>query len=240
MKGGLPKPVLFVAALALMAALAGTLAWLKAHQRLGAPGVIATAIPGEVRMQVELPAHVLDYVSTNLPEPERVASYLPPDTSYAGRYYSKTNDFEFTTTLVLMGADRTSLHRPDFCLSGQGWQILGRQTVTLPIGGAKPYGLTAGKWMLAKSVPGPGGTPVPVAGIYVFWYVAENQMTPDFSAMVKSMFYNLVRHGTLQRWAYVYYFTACVPGQEDAAFARLKAAIAVSVPEFQRPPAGGG
>jgi len=40
----------------------------------------------------------------------------------------------------------------------------------------------------------------------------------------------------LQRWAYVSYFTACLPGQEDATFARMKALITASVPEIQLPP----
>ncbi len=55
--------------------------------------------------------------------------------------------------------------------------------------------------------------------------------------MLKSMFYNLVRHGVLQRWAYVSYFTICLPGQEDAAFDHLKQLITASVPEFQLAPA---
>ena len=46
-----------------------------------------------------------------------------------------------------------------------------------------------------------------------------------------------LRHGVLQRWAYVSYFAYCWPGQEDATFARMKQLIAASVPEFQPPPA---
>jgi hypothetical protein len=51
-----------------------------------------------------------------------------------------------------------------------------------------------------------------------------------------SSVFNCIRHGIRQRWAYVSYFTACLPGQEDATVARIKALIAASVPEFQLPP----
>jgi len=48
--------------------------------------------------------------------------------------------------------------------------------------------------------------------------------------------------GVLERWAYVSYFTACLPGQEEATFERLERFIRASVPEFQtvagRPSAG--
>jgi hypothetical protein len=47
-----------------------------------------------------------------------------------------------------------------------------------------------------------------------------------------------LRTGVLQRWAYLSYFAVCAPGQEDAAFERMKNLIVHSVPEYQLPPAG--
>ena len=46
---------------------------------------------------------------------------------------------------------------------------------------------------------------------------------------------DLLRTGVLQRWASIGYFASCAPGQEEAAFARLKQFISASAPEFQRP-----
>lgn len=231
------KWILFLLTLAIMAGAAGALTWLKAHQRLGAPGLMAEAIPGSVQMRLRLPEHVLDYNSTNVPEPEVVRGYLPKDTSYAGRLYFKTNGIWINTSLILMGADRTSIHRPEYCLPGQGWQIREKSRVKLPIGGPQPYDLPAGKWVAGKTAPAPDGRQVPVSGVYVFWFVTEGQATDDFSAMLKSMLLHLARRGELQRWAYVSYFSVCLPGQEDATFARMKSLITASVPEFQRPPA---
>ena len=61
--------ILFVV-LVLMAGTAGALIWLKGHQRLGKPGIKATPIPGSTMMKIDLPEHVPDFTSTNVPESE--------------------------------------------------------------------------------------------------------------------------------------------------------------------------
>ncbi len=237
MNASTKKWLLFSLTLMLMAGTAGALTWLKMNQKLGAPGVLATSIPDRVAMQLALPEHVLDFTSTNMPEPETVLSYLPKDTSYIGRYYFTTNGFWVNATLILMGEDRTSIHKPDYCLPGQGWQIREKTEVKLPIAGAKPYELPVMKWVVGKTVPAGDGTEQAVSGLYVFWFVTENQTSDSFPGMLNSMLFHLIRHGELQRWAYASYFAVCLPGQEDATFARMKALIAASVPEFQLPPA---
>jgi hypothetical protein len=237
MNSSTKKWLLFSVTLALMAGTAGALTWLKAHQKLGAPGLKATVIPGSVMMRLELPERVLDFTSTNMPEPEVVLGYLPKDTSFAQRYYSATNGAWALANVILMGADRTSIHRPDYCIPGQGWQINERARAKLAIAGGSPYELPVGKWTIGKTFTAPDGSKQTASGLYVFWFVTENQATDDFPTMLKSMLFHLVRHGVLQRWAYVSYFTVCPPGTEEATFARMKELISASVPEFQLPPA---
>jgi Protein of unknown function (DUF3485) len=231
------KIILFAVTLALIAATAGALTWLKAKQRLGAPGLKAVPVPGSATLRIELPANVLDFTSTNMPEPEVVLGYLPKDTSYASRHYTDTNGAWAMANVILMGADRTSIHRPDYCLPGQGWQIRDKTEVKLNIAGPRPYELPVMKWIVSNSYSAPDGTKQNVSGLYVFWFVTENQTTDNFPAMLKSMLLHQLTSGVLQRWAYVSYFTVCLPGQEDATFARVKQLIAASVPEFQLPPA---
>ena len=81
----------------------------------------------------------------------------------------------------------------------------------------------------------PDGTQQPVSSIYVFWFVTENQATASFPEVMRSMLFHLVRHGVLQRWAYVSWFSACPPGREEATYARMKELVVASVPEFQQP-----
>ena len=48
---------------------------------------------------------------------------LPEDTSFGARLYTAPDQFGLLMNVVLMGTDRTSLHKPQFCLTGQGWAI---------------------------------------------------------------------------------------------------------------------
>lgn len=232
------KWIILAVALVFIAGTAGALTWLRSHQKLGRPGIKAEAIPGSVMMKIALPEHVLDFTSTNVPEPQVVLGYLPPDTSYAERIYTAPDGFWAQATIVLMGTDRTSIHKPDYCLPGQGWVIKDRTVVNIPVAGAQSYLLPVAKWALANSVRTPDGQNQAVGGVYVYWLVADGEETPDNSQRMWWQVRDLLRTGVLQRWAYVSYFTACVPGQEDQAFERLKNLIAHSVPEYQLSPAG--
>lgn len=226
----------FAAAATLIVAGAGVLSWLKANQRLGTPGLKATPIPGSVKMRVSLPERVLDYVSTKVPEDETVTNMLPKDTSFAQRLYKAPDGFEVSANVVLMGMDRTSIHKPEYCLPGQGWTIDRKSVVRIPIGDNPAYQLAVAKWFLHKSVRLRGGGQQEVGGLYVFWFVAHNEETPSHWQRVWWLARDLLRTGTLQRWAYISYFTVCAPGQQEAAFERVRKLIAASVPEFQLPP----
>jgi hypothetical protein len=228
--------ILFSVALVLIAATAGGLNWIKTHQKLGRPGVFATAIPGGLRMKIDLPERVLDFTSTNVPEPEVVLGYLPPDTSYTERLYTAPDGFQIQGTVILMGADRTSIHKPDYCLPGQGWRIDSKSVVNVPVGGAQNYQLPIAKWIISASFQIPDGRTEKHSGIYAFWFVADNEQTPDFYEYLRKLTRDFLFTGVLQRWSYVSYFTACEPGQEDAAFARMEKLIAASVPELQPAP----
>ncbi len=228
--------MLFVA-LVLMAGTAGALVWLKSHQKLGKPGVKAEAIPGSVQVKIGLPEYVLDFYSTNMPEPEVVLGYLPKDTSYAERIYIAPDGFGVQNTIVLMGGDRTSIHSADYCLTGTGFSGKEKSVVNIPIAGLQSYQLPVARWNLNGDFAQPDGQRVKRYGVYVFWFVADGEQTPDHFEFMKRIALHLLGTGVLQRWAYVSYFAECAAGQEDATFERMKKLIAASVPEFQLPPA---
>lgn len=232
------KWLLFFVALGLIAGTAGLLVRLKNDPRLGQPGVKATPIPGTLKTTLDLPERVLDFTSTNVPEPQIALDLLPPDTSYAERLYTAPDGFWIQNTLVLMGADRTSIHKPDYCLPGKGWVIREKSVVNIPVAGPQGYQLPVAKWLLSQSIQTPDGQKRQVSGFYVFWFVADQQQTPEHFEMVKRLALNLLRTRVMQRWAYVSYFAVCEPGQEDATFSRVAKMIAASVPEFQPPPGG--
>jgi Protein of unknown function (DUF3485) len=231
-----PKPLIFVVVLVLVAGTAGALVWFNKNQKLGQPGILATPIPGSTKMNFDLPEYVLDFTSTNVPEDKTVTNMLPKDTSFAQRRYTTPDNFWVNANIVLMGADRTSIHRPEACLPGQGWHIDKKTPVNIPVGGAHPYQLPVMKWQITNFIRTPDGKKVEVCGLYVFWFVAKNEETTSHWQRLWWLTRDLLTTGTLQRWAYVSYFAACLPGQEDATFERMKELIAASVPQFQLPP----
>lgn len=230
--------VLWVAAFMICIGTAAGLSWFQAHRQLGKPGIKATPIPGTVVMNIDLPENVLNYTSTNVPQAAVVTNFLPSDTSYAQRRYNTPEGFWVNANIILMGADRTSIHKPEFCLPGQGWQIVKRAKVNIPIAGEHPYSLEVSRWDMRIMAKGEDGRQQEWAGLYVFWFVADNELTTDHRERMKWLARDLLFKGVLQRWAYISYYTAFPPGAEDAAFERVKELIAASVPEFQVTPEG--
>ncbi len=231
------KGILLVVCLALIGCAAGLLLQLQAHQRLGKPAVKTSPIPGSIRLQVELPEHVLDWKSEAHQTDQLTLDTLPPDTSFGQRVYTAPDGFWVQANVVLMGTDRTSLHRTEYCMQGQGWRInrLTSKPDTLRIERPIPYDLPVMKFLLSGE-PTIDGKKVQASGVYVFWFVAENELTASPGQRMWWMARDLVRTGVLQRWACVSFFTACEPGKEDATFERMKQLIAAAVPEFQLTP----
>src|SRR5258708_39176270 len=112
------KLVILTVVLALTGGTAVALGWLKTNQKLGLPGLKTEVIPGSQRLQVMLPEKVLDCESKLVEQDPVVLRGLPQDTSYGQRHYHAPDGFDTLMNVVLMGSDRTSIHKPQFCLIG--------------------------------------------------------------------------------------------------------------------------
>lgn len=236
------KAILALLALVLMGGTATVLSRVKSNQRLGAPGVKTEPIPGSRNVRVVLPERVLHYESEWIEPDPLVTNTLPADTSYGQRrYFDPANpDDQLQLTVVLMGADRTSIHKPQFCLEGAGWRIDGNRSLetTVPIERPVRYELPVIRLVSTRVMRNAEGAPVTYRGVYVYWFVADGVLSGDMSGADRmwQMAKHLLFTGELQRWAYVSVFGVCAPGQEDATFERIKRFIAAAVPEFQLTP----
>jgi len=238
---GQPTPPLvgpaLIAALLLMALAGGAIYQLQTRQTLGRPGVLAEPQAGSPRWRIPLPEQVAGMTSQEVPAAEVELSALPADTSIGKRLYTATNGAPLLLQVVLMGRDRTSIHQPQYCLTGQGWLIEQTEEVRLPVAGPQPHKIPALKLTASKVFTTESGQRVPVRAIYVYWFVADGALTAHRSQRLRWMAEELLKTGTLQRWAYVACFAQCLPGEEDKTFARVKEFVAEAVPEFQRSPA---
>lgn len=228
------KWILAIVTVVFIASAAGVLARYKSVQRIGLPGVKTRAIPGSQNLEVVLPERVLDYHAKIMQQSEVVTNTLPKDTSYGLCRYISPNTNYTDLSVVLMGADRASLHKPQFCLTGNGWTINKTEIDTIPIAQPAPYDLSVIK-ITASGTFKQDGRDLNVSGLYVYWYVADNALSADPEGWDRmwSIGRNLITMGVLQRWAYISYFTPCNPGQEEEAYDRVKKLIAATVPEFQ-------
>jgi hypothetical protein len=228
---------LFTAALVLIAVSAGLLASLSAHEKLGPTPVKAHPLANSNRLQVDLPEHVLDYQSEWVEEDELTLNTLPPDTSFGQRRYKGPDGFVLTLNAVLMGTDRTSLHKPQFCLEGQGYHIEQSTETSIHIDQPCSYDLPVVRLVASKEVLN-GGERQIVRAVYVYWFVADDALSASVSGFERMwrMGIHRLSTGVLQRWAYISCLSGCQPGQEAATFERMKQFIAASVPQFQLNP----
>jgi hypothetical protein len=233
------KAILLAVTLAMIGCAGWYLKHLHSFQRLGKPGVKTQPLAGSQNLEVVLPEHVLDYSSEGVEVSQIELDMLPKDTSFGKRLYKGTDGFKIFLCVVLMGADRTSLHKPQFCLEGQGVQLGPSSYSTASIAIERPhkYELPVGR-LIGSKYAEVEGQRQEMRAIYVYYYVADGVLMSSESGFGRmwSMARELIRTGVLQRWAYVSYLSYCLPGQEEATFERMKAFIAASAPEFQLTP----
>ncbi|MDB6108650.1 MAG: eight transrane protein EpsH [Pedosphaera sp.] len=228
--------ILFVA-LGLIGAAAGLLSRLKANQRLGQPGIFTKDIPHSPRKEILLPELVLDYTSEAVELDTNLFLYMPQDSSFVQRRYKAADGFQTLLNVVLMGSDRSTIHKPQFCLKGQGWTIDDEKSIetTVPMQRPQHYDLPVMKLLTRRQFM-KDGKPFTYHGIYVYWFVDDHQLTASHGARMWSMAGELLRTGVLERWAYITCFAVCEPGQEEATYARMQKFIQASVPQFQKVP----
>ncbi|MCB1125891.1 MAG: exosortase-associated EpsI family protein [Verrucomicrobiae bacterium] len=225
---------LILVSVAIMAAGSLTLVRLSASQALGRPGVRGGAEDPETgRLELSLPARILDYTSTNVPPTQAEQDTLPKDTSFAKRHYRAPDGFQIALTVVLMGTDRTSIHKPEYCLTSQGWQITGRETVSVKIGAPHPYALPARLFTTERLLELQGGQARRDGGVYLFWFVADGRVAAGHFERLAKMTWDLLCTGNLPRWAYISCFAPCAPGSEAETAERVERFVAAAVPEFQ-------
>src|SRR5206468_2250198 len=128
-------------------------------RRLGTPGVrlgerTVCREDGEIigTRSVSLPEEVLNFKSKDQPIVKVVSDWLPKETTYAQRTYEAPDGFGLLANGVLMGTDRTSIHKPEYCLVGQGFRIEKVESDTVPIAEPHPYLLPVRKMTVRREL----------------------------------------------------------------------------------------
>jgi len=158
---------------------------------------------------------------------------LPPDTGYARRNYVALHQpgHQVFLSIVLSGRDRTSIHRPELCVTGQGWTITSRFDHDFGISGKNNTTLPT-TVLRVEQVDARTGRVFPA--LLAYWFVNSDRMVATHWERMAYAAWDRLRHGRADRWAYVLVQTDAVDG-EAAALSRLQEVLAGTVPEFQKP-----
>ena len=166
---------------------------------------------------------------------------LPKDTTFARKTYGPPgaeDPLRILCSIILSGAERRSIHRPERCLPAQGWRIDGSHTETIPLASGRNLNVTA--LLLEKPVPLTNGTTLIRRQYFLYWFVGKNIATPSQTTRILMTYWDMLIHRVNQRWAYV--IVAKDIGQSwdptgetpEQTLDELKQFIRVSVPYFMK------
>jgi len=181
---------------------------------------------------VELPAFLgTEWIGQRVEVSPVEREILPPDTGYSRRWYANLADRrrDVFLSIVLSGRDRTSIHRPELCLVGQGWTIEGATRHAFRGAGGGPVPATVLR--VRRERPTPQGR-VSVPQLVAYWFAGRDTVTPSHWGRFWTDTWNRVARARVDRWAYVLLQTDLADG-EAGALARMQAVLDGTLPVFQ-------
>ncbi|MCE0522941.1 MAG: EpsI family protein [Methylacidiphilales bacterium] len=162
-------------------------------------------IQSQAGVVMNLPVLIGDYYGQEGVISDAEHLILPKDTEFARRDYEDGQGHQIICSIVLSGAEQRSIHRPEACLVGQGWDIIGQEYVPMPL--ASGHQLVARRLTLERREPDQNGGSVVVRAFYVYWFVGQNVATPSEMQRVLLSNWDRVVHNRSHRWAYVSFFS---------------------------------
>ncbi len=161
---------------------------------------------------------------------------LPPDTGFSRKNYVLLRNLNQRVflSIVLSGRDRTSIHRPELCLVGQGWTITGQFPHAFRRVDDKDARVPATVLRIEREFTTKQGQKVKVPALFAYWFVGADKIVATNTARILYTSLDRLRHLQAHRWAYVVAQTL-TPDGEEAGLARLQSVLDGTLPAFQEP-----
>ena len=128
---------------------------------------------------------------------------LPEDTLGSRRLFKDKNGNELFCSIVLAGRDVTSIHRPELCLTGQGWGLEDLRVEQIPTPAAKGGVLSVSRLNAVRDVKLPDGRTAKTQSIFLYWFIGKDRVTPYHWQRIYWTAKDRVLHNTNHRWAYI-------------------------------------
>lgn len=188
----------------------------------------------EAGVVMKLPDSIGNYLGFDTDATEAEHFILPRDTEFAKKRYNGFGLPEITTEIVLSGAQRQSIHRPQGCLVGQGWGIQKEETIPIALADGRMQKVR--KLTLVKTQDG-----IQIVGYYIYWFIGKDKTTDDHLERVLLTSWDRVVHRVNHRWAYVIVSSILPPQSKATERERLKVLSQLVsftrelIPQIQRP-----
>lgn len=123
-------------------------------------------------------------------------TWLPSDTRILKRVYTRGDGRVLSLTVVVSGRSRLSIHRPEMCLPGQGFNILSRSVRVFDLGGGRT--LRANQVQAGRS----GENPIR----FLYWFVSAHGETPSHWKRIFTDVWDRSVHNRMNRWCMITLF----------------------------------
>jgi Protein of unknown function (DUF3485) len=201
--------------------------------------VAPAASKSESGIEMNLPRSVQGFWGANQEVSESERVILPKDTEFAKKLYTDESGKNIKCQIVLAGAEKRSIHRPEICLPAQGWTLQTGEVI--PIGLANGKTLEVMKLVISKRIALADGKQRELTSLFLYWFVGKESTTPYNLVRVLRTNLDMLLHNTNHRWAYVIVSAPVLEGIEPGAkdsedtLAMLKDFIAELAPQILKP-----
>jgi hypothetical protein len=192
----------------------------------------------EAGIIMELPGSVGPLWGTDQQVSESEKVMLPPDTQFSKKLYSDGLGADIHCQIVLAGAEKRSIHRPEICLPAQGWTVKSGEVVPVKLSNGNTLEIM--KLRVVRPVTLNNGETRELTTLFCYWFVGKDTTTPHHLARVLKTNFDILLHNTNHRWAYVIasapVLQGFVPGGKDETqtFADLESFIANLAPRIMK------
>lgn len=174
---------------------------------LGIVTAMAFRFTGSVNSATEsgvimtLPERVGGFSGKDQPLSEGERFVLPKDTEILKMAYTDNAGDVLNAQIVLSGAEKRSIHRPELCLPAQGWAINRRETIPVKLSNGREISVL--KTTISRQVEVAPGVTRPLTSLYCYWFVGKDVTTSSHMMRVFLTSWDRIVHHKNHRWAYV-------------------------------------
>jgi len=158
-------------------------------------------LPSEAGVEMKLPDRVGEFHGKDQDVSESEKVILPKDTEFAKKSYEDYSGDQLFCQIVLSGGEKRSIHRPEICLPGQGWNIKSGEVIPIKLNNGDTLKVT--KLIIARPTETQPGVRREFRMVFLYWFVGKNMTTPYHWMRLFHANWDRVVNNTNHRWAYV-------------------------------------